>query len=113
MVGDVLAALPEGPGKTLLIPQSPLIRSVFEASATENLRLLRQSLTDLARFLDRLPEHYRNQTHVLPALMGDFLALSIAWHAGDRLEESDFDYQVRMMDEGRNRANNDAKPISG
>jgi hypothetical protein len=93
-----LAALPEGPGKTLLIPQSPLIRSVFEASATENLRLLRQSLTDLARFLDRLPEHYRNQTHVLPALMGDFLSLSIAWHAGKGMSESDFDFHAREMD---------------
>ena len=93
-----LAALPEGPGKTLLIPQSPLIRSVFEASATENLRLLRQSLTDLARFLDRLPEHYRNQSHVLPALMGDFLSLSIAWHAGKGMSESDFDFHAREMD---------------
>ena len=93
-----LQNLPEGPGKTLLIPQSHLIRSVFEASTTQNLRLLRQSLTDLARFLDRLPEQYRDQSRVLPNLMGTYLALSIAWHAGVILQESDFDFAERETD---------------
>lgn len=90
-----LEALPEGKGKTLLTAQRPLIRDVFDLSKTHNLRLLRQSLTDLCHFLDRLPETYRTQTKVLPGLMGDFLALSIAWHAGDRLEEADFDFRAR------------------
>ena len=87
-----LSSLSDGAGKLLLLHQKPLIRDVFDRSQTNNLRLLRQSLTDLARFLDRMPETYRNQTHFMPGLIGDFLALSIAWHAGDRLKEKDFDF---------------------
>ncbi|MFN4154577.1 MAG: P-loop NTPase fold protein [Paracoccaceae bacterium] len=93
-----LQALPDGEGKTLLTAQRPLIRDVFDLSKTDNLRLLRQSLTDLCRFLDRLPETYRSQTKVLPGLMGDFLALSIAWHAGGILEPDDFSFVERMLE---------------
>lgn len=93
-----LGALPEGPGKALLAQQKGLIRRVFDLSGKQNLRLLRQSCTELVLFLNRLPPHFLGQTTAMRGLIGDFLAVSVAWNAGDPLEQSDFDFTSRDMD---------------
>lgn len=55
-----------------------------------------------------MPESYRGQDRALTSLIGDYLALSIDWHAGDRLTADDFDPYAPT-----HRRNNQESPLSG
>lgn len=107
-----LAAIVDGGARTTLAQRRDVILDVFSRSQTDNLRLLRQSLIECGRFLTRLPESYRRQDGALACLIADYLALSIDWHAGERLTRDDFDtYGLAARQfERRNDAN---APISG
>lgn len=106
---SILAALPAGQGRKILIAKKDLIREVFDLCKIPNLRLLRQSCDELARFLVRLPPFFRDQDLVIPGLIGDYLALSISWHAGGNLIEDDF--HVDVTDWSRFSAKNNGEEI--
>jgi hypothetical protein len=77
-----LAALAVGDPKDFLTMHSDLIIAVFQRSETGNLRLLRQSVTEFAALYAMLPDYIRNKASGMKYLVASFLALSIAYHAG-------------------------------
>jgi hypothetical protein len=97
-------AIPETKGRKLLADHEALIERVFNHSGTQNLRLLRQSCAELARFLPRLPQHYLSQSRILPGLVADFVALYLARHQG-KLADEDFDFHGRSWKRAAKRAN--------
>ncbi|MDZ4309364.1 MAG: hypothetical protein U1A24_02225 [Cypionkella sp.] len=93
----ILGNLPDGGPDKFLPPHRAMIHQIFLLSGTGNLRLLRQSLGEFTRFFFDIPDNYRNQPKAMEGLLADFLALSVAWHAGDRLTRSDFNFRANSM----------------
>lgn len=99
-----LAAVPDQGARQQLEQRREAILDVFSRSETANLRLLRLSLIECGRFLARVPKRYLDQQSSLTFLIGDFLALSLDWHVGDRLTVDDFNLLAlaSLQEERRN-----------
>ena len=85
-----LAKISQDGARKFLEDAREIILQVFNMSNTDNLRLLRQALAEFARLYERIPNEFSDQVSAMEKLFGDFLALSIAWHAGNKLTPDDF-----------------------
>ena len=66
-----------------------VIISTFVDSASQNLRLLRQAILEFSRFHGQIPEDIRSNEAGMKHLLATFVALAIAYHAGNGFKAAD------------------------
>ncbi len=103
-----LASLCVGDQKDFLADHRDLIITVFQGSQTGNLRLLRQSVTEFVALHAALPDDIRSKTSGMRYLLASYLALSVAYHAG-QITKGDL-LQPRQSSPKPNREPNGEQP---
>lgn len=93
-LGRFVDAMPEGTGRDWLSAEQDLVADIFRACGYNNLRVLRQSLHECGRVIDRLDQDLRDSTDAMQRFVGTFLTLSMALATGElraeHLAEQDF-----------------------
>lgn len=80
--------------KLFLEKEKEVITSIFNQSESKNLRLLRQALIEFVRFHSSISDEILKNELGMRYLLGTFIALTIAYHAGNGFNADDLDQKI-------------------